>query len=323
MSISIVAPNGTWLAPPDANFDLKFSDKDGDNTFEIKRNEEGGAEGNITLSSIDIGTKDNHITLGGGSQEGIKFNNGRLIYGKTTVNVLGGSFDLGDGRTENFQFSFTAEITSLGVQWTGVATNELVEEHKMEVNSQLPTTLSKKSEVPLLEKKDPFFDDAGILIPESVFLDWAVRVQLSVELEASVDNKEATVKVTRGLKVEIRPNFMPLPGRKKSSPPPPSQPWPKQPHADPIKIPSPGERPGPGMSSPPGEPPETQIPVSTRPAQPPLQASRHLQINLRSQVNSHLPASRRLMGMVQVRGTSRTDLNPTCLHLRRFQITKR
>ncbi|RDI77282.1 Mitochondrial phosphate carrier protein [Venturia inaequalis] len=262
MSVSVVNSDGTWSATPAGEFDFKFSNKDGDSTFDLKREISGDIEGNVTVGGAEIGTKDNHLILGGVSQNA-KWD-GTLKYGKTTVNVLGGSFELGDGYTDAFQISFTAEPTPKGYQVTGVATNDLVETRKIDVKDIASTT--KKPWHPLsLEKKHPWFDDAGVLRPRTYFALWVHSLKLSIDLEASIDGQVATVKVTRSLKLEIRPVFLDRPSDEVSPPTwSPSKNWPKDPPTDGIK--EPGERPDPSRA----EPPEGHGPGNTGPDhQPP------------------------------------------------------
>ncbi|TLD27517.1 Mitochondrial phosphate carrier protein [Venturia nashicola] len=267
MSVSIVNSDGTWSATPAGELDFKFSNKDGDSTFDLKREISGNLEGNLTVGGVEIGTKDNHLTLGGGSQNA-KWD-GTLKYGKTTVNVLGGSFELGDGYTDAFQISFTAEPTLKGYRVTGVATNDLIETRKIKVQD-LAATLEKKWQPLSLEKKNPWFDDAGVLKPNTYFALWVYSLKLSIDLKASIDDQVATIKVTRSLKLEIRPVFLDRPSDDVSPPTwSPSKKWPKDPPTDGIK--EPGERPDPSRAEPPGgDGPGNPGPVHQPPAgQPP------------------------------------------------------
>ena len=221
MSVSVVSDDGTWTAISEKEFHYDFSTKDGQVKLNVVGKEDGKVDGSVTLGPLDIGTKENHISIGGGSQE-VKYD-GSLKYGKTKVNLIGGSFDLGEGRTDDFQFSFTMEPTPLGPRWTGLATNNFVETKSFEIQGMDAKIKSKKAEVPVFSKKDALFDVAGIILPGCQFLEWAKQMEFKIIMDIAVDGKEATVKATRALKFQIRPVFKPYPDNewpKRPSPPP-------------------------------------------------------------------------------------------------------
>ncbi|KAK3339779.1 hypothetical protein B0T25DRAFT_618350 [Lasiosphaeria hispida] len=207
MSAQIVSKNGTWTARVDEAFSLDFSNDEG--SLHLSRDKDGAPiDGSVSLNGIKVSSGDNNITIGGGTQEG-KWN-GSLSYGKTTVNLLGGHFDLGDGRTDDFQFSFTASPTLLGPQWTGVATNTYTETHNVDIS--VPHVQENRSkEVAKMERTHPLFDIAGVVIPRSTFLEWATSLHFTMDVDVALNgDKPATVKVTRALKLEVRPIFMPF-----------------------------------------------------------------------------------------------------------------
>ncbi|KAK4457550.1 hypothetical protein QBC42DRAFT_291451 [Cladorrhinum samala] len=216
-STSIVDEHGTWTASTDDGFKFKLAGADGNATLDLKTSE-GKVDGSATIGGVDIGTADNHITVGGGSQDASW--NGSLSYGKTAVNILGGSFDLGDGRTDEFQFKFTVDPTPLGPRWTGVATNSLAEAHKLAIPAQ-DATASHKATIPVVEQKHPVFDQAGIVLPYAEFTGWATHVKFELEVDVAVKGAEATATVTRALEVEVRPIFTPFPAVKWPTKPPP------------------------------------------------------------------------------------------------------
>ncbi|KAK2598020.1 hypothetical protein QQS21_005857 [Conoideocrella luteorostrata] len=219
MSVSIVGNDGSWTVNTDKEIHYDFSADDGQLKLNVVGKEDGKVDGVVTLGPVDIGTKDNHISIGGGSQE-VKYD-GSLKYGKTTVNLLGGSFDLGEGRTDDFQFSFTMEQTALGPQWTGIATNNFVETKSFEIQDADVKFKSKEAETPIFNKKDALFDVAGVIIPGCRFTEWAKHVDFKISMDIAVDGKKVTVTVTRALTFEIRPVFKPNPENKWPERPPP------------------------------------------------------------------------------------------------------
>ena len=182
-----VSTNGWKWAP---NADSKVSMTTGDD----------GVEGSMTVPGIDVGTKDNHLTFGGGSMKV----NGSMHVTECQATLLGGAFTLPGGDTDEFELDVNVEPSTHfpGLMCVTVhGENTYTRKATMDGIAPPPNFTKggvaggvtfaitgielETEEKTLYEKEDPTFDSAGTYAPGWEFIGWATSMKMTAQMKGS------------------------------------------------------------------------------------------------------------------------------------------